>query len=70
MGEVPPQEGDGVGRFRKTQNLMVLKGLLPSCIMKKTHKGKAGDLGSISGCFGALRGTPRVTNELYVTSIG
>ena len=49
---------------------MVLKGLFPSFIMKKTHKGKAGDLGGIFGCFGALRGTPRVTNELYVTSIG
>ena len=33
---------------------MVLKGLFPSFIMKKTHKGKAGDLGGIFGCFGAL----------------
>ena len=69
MGEMPPQEDDGVGRFRKTQNLMVLKGLFPSFIMKKTHKGKAGDLGSIFGCFGALRGTPRVTNELCANPI-
>ena len=49
---------------------MVLKGLFPSFIMKKNLKGKAGDLGGIFGCFGALRGTPRETNELYVTSIG
>ena len=32
MGEAPPQEGVGVGPIRKTQHLMVSKGLFPSII--------------------------------------
>ena len=30
MGDAPPQEGGGVGRIRKTQHWMVLKGLFLS----------------------------------------
>ena len=36
MGDVPPQEGEGVGRVRKTEHLMILRGLYPSLPMKKT----------------------------------
>ena len=38
MGDVPPQEGDGVGQIRKTIHLIVIRGLFPSLPMKKTAK--------------------------------
>ena len=32
-GRCAPQEGEGVGRDRKTQHLMILRGLYPSLLM-------------------------------------
>ena len=38
MGDAPPQEGDGVGQFRNTSHLMVLRWLFPYLTTKNTAK--------------------------------
>ena len=38
MSDVPPKEGTRVGQIRKTKHLMVLRGLFPSFLTKKTAK--------------------------------
>ena len=38
MGDLTPQEGDGVGQNRKTYHLMILRELYPSLPMKTTAK--------------------------------
>ena len=65
MGDVPPQEGEGVGRVRKIKHLMISRGLYPSLPMKKTAEANlviSVVFFGIFGCFGALRGAPGVTD--------
>ena len=38
MSDAPPEEGTRVGQIRKTKHLMVLRGLFPSFLTKKTAK--------------------------------
>ena len=38
MGDAPPEAGDGVRRFGKTEHFMVLRGLFPSSRIKKISK--------------------------------
>ena len=36
--DLPPQKDDGIRQIRKTEHLMVLRGLFPSLPTKKTAK--------------------------------
>ena len=38
MSDAPPKEGTRVGQIRKAKHLMVLRGLFPSFLAKKTTK--------------------------------
>ena len=58
MGDVPPKEGDGVGKIRGTSQVTVFRLLFPSVPMK-WQLSKIWVYG-IFGYFGALRAAPEV----------
>ena len=61
MSDAPTQEGDGVGLTRKTKHL-VFKRAVPLFTNRKDGLAKYGCRISIFGHFGALRGSPGVTD--------
>ena len=60
MSDVPPKEGTRVGQIRKTKHLMVLRGLFPSFLTKKTAKLNLVNMVVFFRYFGALRLAPGV----------